>query len=69
VPRFLTRLSALEKWPLNRRFWGDSTIVLPEEAPGRWTNALTGESLQSNGQLAVAEALKSFPLAVLEGAH
>ena len=69
VPRFLTRLSALEKWPLNRRFWGDSTIVLPEESPGRWTNALTGESLQSNGQLAVAEALKSFPLALLEGAH
>jgi (1->4)-alpha-D-glucan 1-alpha-D-glucosylmutase len=69
VPRFLSRLSALEKWPLGRRFWGDSAIVLPDDAPRRWTNALTGETFEGPVQITVADALKCFPVALLEGAN
>jgi (1->4)-alpha-D-glucan 1-alpha-D-glucosylmutase len=69
VPRFLSRLSALEKWPLGRRFWNDSALALPDGAPGQWTNVLTGETLAVAAQFTVAEALKSFPVALLEGAN
>ena len=70
APRFLTRLSALEKWPLGRRFWGDSAVALPDDAPTQWTNVLTGDIVEvSAGQLALAEALKSFPVALLEGTN
>lgn len=69
TPRFLTRLSALEKWPLGRRFWSDCSIALPDHAPRQWTNVLTGETVEASNQLAVAAALKSFPVALLEAAN
>ena len=65
VPRLVLDFSALEKWPVGKRTWKDSAIVLPENAPTQWTNLITGETVRAEGTLAVADALNSFPLALL----
>jgi (1->4)-alpha-D-glucan 1-alpha-D-glucosylmutase len=71
TPRFLTKLSAREKMPLGRRLWGESSITLPEGGPGRWRNLFTGERIAAvpapgpRLQLALADILKSFPVALL----
>ena len=65
VPRFPLAFSARERWPLGRRPWNGAAVRLPEGAPERWRNELTGESIQSNGELSVAAALAAFPVALL----
>ncbi len=65
VPRFAAGFSVREKWPLGPRTWGKAAIRLPEGAPARWTNAFTGETVAGDGQLAMADVLRSFPVAIL----
>jgi (1->4)-alpha-D-glucan 1-alpha-D-glucosylmutase len=73
VPRFLTTLTALEKMPLGRRFWKDSAVVLPGDAPTEWHNVITGEMIRSNrgsnqaAGIQFSDILKSFPVALLTG--
>ncbi|UCC48947.1 MAG: malto-oligosyltrehalose synthase, partial [Gemmatimonadota bacterium] len=57
--------------PVGRQLWSGTTLSLPEDlATGPWTNALTGETLETPDrpgwvQLAVGDALESFPVALL----
>ncbi|MGI8741909.1 MAG: malto-oligosyltrehalose synthase [Bryobacteraceae bacterium] len=69
VPRFLTSLTALEKMPLGRRFWKDSAIRLPDDAPVTWRNILTGETVAGSltTGIQLSDALRLFPVAVLSG--
>src|SRR5207248_5638030 len=69
APRFLTSLTALEKMPVGRRFWKDSAITLPGDAPQGWRNVLTGEIIRSEQATGVqfSDALRSFPVALLTG--
>jgi (1->4)-alpha-D-glucan 1-alpha-D-glucosylmutase len=73
VPRWLAR-SYTEKETLpSAEFWGGTTLLLPKSAPRSWTNVLTGESVASEDtaeghSLAVSEALKHFPVALLTAA-
>jgi (1->4)-alpha-D-glucan 1-alpha-D-glucosylmutase len=69
APRFLTSLSALEKMPLGRRFWKDSALVLPGDAPIDWRNVLTNEIIRADEATGVqfSDILKSFPVALLTG--
>ncbi|MEW6183424.1 MAG: malto-oligosyltrehalose synthase [Bacillota bacterium] len=91
VPRLLARLQKAARLleaegtpadltpPLNESVWGQSALVLPEGAPLRWQNVLTGEELSvvspgitganpaDDKVLLLADLFCSFPVALLEG--
>jgi (1->4)-alpha-D-glucan 1-alpha-D-glucosylmutase len=47
VPRLVTRLSPPGSFPLGQEAWGArSGLLLPEGAPDRWRNAITGEEIR-----------------------
>lgn len=47
VPRLVTRLSPPGAFPLGQEAWGSrSGLLLPEGAPDRWRNAITGEEIR-----------------------
>jgi len=55
-----------EHLPLGAGVWGDTSLSLPEEWQGaEWENRLTGERVRPQRELLVAEALRSFPVALL----
>jgi len=66
APRFTMRLSA-EKAPLGKRVWRDTEICLPENAPRRWLNVLTGKTVRVSEmkKIPLATALHRFPVALL----
>ena len=69
VPRLCLRMTTERPaWPLGG-IWQDTVLVLPENAPARWRNVLTGSACtarrHSDFELAVATALDSFPVAML----
>ena len=66
VPRFATQLSVTTRPPIGIRAWLDSALVLPDGAPLRWKNVITGERLSArNGQLPISRVLEHFPVALL----
>ena len=70
VPRFVSGFSALEKYPIGGRIWHNAYVTLPEAAPARWTNVLTGETVQTalaaeQKVIYVSDALQTFPAALL----
>ena len=70
IPRLLARRGA-EGLPLGAEYWADTWIELPRELGGRFTNVLTGETLESAkageaAALPLAGALAAFPVALLE---
>ncbi len=67
VPRFTTRLVYETEVPIGRQVWQDTEVILPEGAPGAWTDALTGGHAQGGGSLAMGEMLAHFPVALLVG--
>ena len=73
VPRWLARTYTEQETLPSAEFWGGTTLLLPKSAPRSWTNVLTGESVASEDtaegySLAVSEALKHFPVALLTAA-
>jgi (1->4)-alpha-D-glucan 1-alpha-D-glucosylmutase len=70
IPRLLARRGA-DGLPLGADYWADSWVELPRELGGRFTNVLTGETVESAAAgeaaaLPVAGALAAFPVALLE---
>jgi (1->4)-alpha-D-glucan 1-alpha-D-glucosylmutase len=67
APRFLLKLSGGGKPPLGRRVWRDTEVRLPENAPLRWSNVLTGESLTvfEGRTIPLPLILRRFPAALL----
>src|SRR5579883_580630 len=65
VPRFFTRLVPPGAAPLGTGVWNDTAILLPENAPSTWTNTITGQTIQRQTSLVVAEVLEHFPVALL----
>jgi (1->4)-alpha-D-glucan 1-alpha-D-glucosylmutase len=70
VPRLLARRGA-DGLPLGAEYWADTWVELPRELDGRFTNVLTGETLESGtageaATLPLAAALATFPVALLE---
>ena len=50
VPRLVTRLAPPGSFPLGKEAWGTrDLLVLPGEAPRRWRDVLTGETLEAVG--------------------
>ncbi|WP_341736219.1 malto-oligosyltrehalose synthase [Microcoleus sp. CAWBG640] len=67
APRFLTGIVKAEEMPLGEKVWKDTKLELSEEMPSVWKDAITNQIVESNGQLAIAEALNYFPAALLIG--
>jgi len=67
APRLYARRPAAEP-PFGRGCWPDDTrLVVPAALEGRYRSAFTGERVEArDGVLPVADALASFPVALLE---
>ena len=65
APRFLTNLIQSGERPLGTAVWQDTQINLPSGFSPTWTNVITAQPLQSQGTIAVGEALQHFPVALL----
>ncbi|MGB3204942.1 MAG: malto-oligosyltrehalose synthase [Crinalium sp.] len=64
APRFLTQLIQPGEYPLGE-VWRDTRIELPQGMPSSWKDAITGQTIQLDGKVVIAEALKYFPVALL----
>ncbi len=67
VPRFVTHLVGENQDPLGHNIWHDTVISLPPEAPRSWKNVFTRQLLTAEGEIAVGDALRHFPVALLTG--
>ena len=75
VPRLMTRLVPPGEFPVGPTAWGTrGGLLLPDGAPGRWSNALTGEAVHAsaaNGKklLPLRGVFHHFPVALLAGSN
>jgi len=74
VPRLLAKLveAGSEEGPLGSGTWGQTGLILHQDAPLTWQNVLTQESLKISRQgalktLALKQVFASFPVALLAG--
>ncbi len=65
APRFCTDLVGKGEFPLGEKVWRDTWVTLPEDAPSRWTDAITDRDIVAEGRLHVGIALSDFPAALL----
>lgn len=67
APRFFTSLVQERQSPMGE-VWADTEVVLPNGLTNRvWINEITGEELESRGSIALKDALKNFPVALMTG--
>jgi (1->4)-alpha-D-glucan 1-alpha-D-glucosylmutase len=64
APRLLVSLVGEDELPTGD-VWRDTAIELPESASPRWRNLFTDEAVNAPQRLAVADALRRFPVALL----
>ena len=67
APRFFTQLMQPGELPLGSSVWSDTVLKLPEGMPQIWQDAITGETVQAEGTIALSDALNHFPVALLVG--
>lgn len=72
VPRLVTKLVTPGKFALGRDVWGTGRLILPREAPGRWQNVLTGETVSATSAfrrkfLPLRTVFQRAPVALLSG--
>ncbi len=65
APRFLTGVVKPEEMPIGKQVWKDTNLVLSEQMPSLWKDAITNQPVESNGTLAIGDALGYFPAALL----
>jgi len=65
VPRFFTKLSALNELPFGKQAWGDDRIILSDNTPHKWLSVFTGETVSGGKDMALAELFRKFPVAML----
>jgi maltooligosyltrehalose synthase len=56
--------SVFDRPPIGPEVWGETHVLLPDSGRGRCRNVLTGELLEVEGQLSLAQALANFPVAL-----
>lgn len=64
APRFLTHLIQPGTLPLGK-VWQDTHLELPSGFPSQWQDAISGQLIQTDGTLSIAETLTHFPVALL----
>ena len=69
APKWLAGSGMEQNLNAQEKFWGNTSIVLPNNAAASWRNVLTGESVWAQGNrhagLSLGDALKSFPVGLL----
>jgi (1->4)-alpha-D-glucan 1-alpha-D-glucosylmutase len=65
APRFLTRIVEENQYPLGRKIWDDTHIVLPYDAPFLFTEKITGMELKCGDNMFIGDVLKHFSCALL----
>jgi (1->4)-alpha-D-glucan 1-alpha-D-glucosylmutase len=64
APRFTTTLPGN---CLGRQAWGDSRIILPDNTPTIWKNAITDQVIKGAKKAYLGDILQHFPVALLLG--
>jgi (1->4)-alpha-D-glucan 1-alpha-D-glucosylmutase len=72
VPRLTTRFINPQSFP-SAEIWQENSLILPTDAPTRWSNVFTGQELettvfQQSQVLPLARVFDNFPVALLEAA-
>ncbi|MBE9124054.1 malto-oligosyltrehalose synthase [Tychonema sp. LEGE 07199] len=65
APRFLTGVVKPAEIPIGKQVWKDTHLVLSEQMPSVWKDAITNQPVESNGTLEIGDALGYFPAALL----
>jgi (1->4)-alpha-D-glucan 1-alpha-D-glucosylmutase len=66
VPRLIAALLADHEQPCPApAAWGDARLALPPACPGRLLDELTGRAWTPSGAIAIADALRELPVALL----
>jgi len=65
APRFFTMLVQPGVYPLGERVWQETSIVLPDNAPEFWQDAITGQQISGGRNLLLGSLMKHFPVALL----
>ncbi len=69
--RFFTALTPLGRPPTGPEVWGDSALILPEEAPEAWRDIFTEKICQAEStpkkRLPLRQVLRHLPVAFLAG--
>ena len=65
APRFLTTLLEPGEYPLGERVWADTQLQLPQGSPSTWQNVITDQTIYGSGEIAIAQILQHFPVALL----
>jgi (1->4)-alpha-D-glucan 1-alpha-D-glucosylmutase len=68
VPRFLTGVVKEGQYPLGLEAWHDTAVMLPENHPETWRDAITDRIINGERQQVIGEALRFFPVSLLMGA-
>ena len=67
APRFLAGIVKSEEMPLGKQVWKDTNLQLPDGMPSVWQDAITNQAVETDGTLAIGEALSYFPGSLLIG--
>ncbi len=64
----LSRTAGLDEaaLPVGAAAWGNTRVLLPDDAPAHWRDVLTDERLVANDVLPLATVFHLLPLAILE---
>jgi len=69
APKWLAGSGMEQNLSARQKFWGNTSILLPDHAAASWRNVLTGEPVTAQGNrhasLSLSDALKSFPVGLL----
>lgn len=66
APRFFTRLIQPGEYPLGAR-WQQTSLKLPPGMPPTWRGVITNQTWETGDNLAIAQVLEHFPVALLIG--
>lgn len=67
VPLHTTRLAPADEAPVGEAVWGDTCLLLPDDAPSTWVDVITGATISAspNRTIRVADILTIAPVSVL----
>jgi (1->4)-alpha-D-glucan 1-alpha-D-glucosylmutase len=65
APKFLSHLVQEGEFPFGREVWQDTEVIMPDQSPAEWRNALTSEVLSVGAALPIGDVLLNFPVALI----
>lgn len=65
VPRFFTSLVQPGEYPFGESVWGDTQLQIPQGLPSHWRDIITEQTISGSSELAIAQILQHFPVALL----